>query len=1401
MKSFAIAILLIFNVFITFAQREKVYFYPVTKGLSQHTVTSIIQDEKGFLWIGTRHGLNRFDGLKYKVYQHIAEDSTTISNSTIQCLLEDDSGDIWVGTYGGGLNYYDYDTGEFTVYRHEKDNPKSLSDDFVTALHQDFEGRLWIGTQNGGLNVLDTKTNSFTRYTANQLDKNSLTNNSITAITQDVNGNMWIGTYGGGLNLFDPNRERFIAFTQENTASLRSNVVRVLFKNPEGHLYVGTHSGFQELKYKNGEYFFQAPLLKERSLKNKLASVRVLSITQDLDNQIWIGTENEGLICLDISKGEAEHYQHSDGNSRGLTNNSIWSLSTSRTGIVWIGTYSQGLFKVDPYHEKFDGLYRSSLSNKDLSHNVVSSFAEAKNGDLWIGTDGGGLNYFDRDKQEFTHYKHDPNDPGSLSNNAVVSVVMDGQENLWVGTWEGGVSLKPKGKDYFKRLTHKSGEPNCVSGNDIYKLYKDSKGRIWVGVFRYGLDMYDPETERFYHYKEKSKMLKGLSNDQIRAIQEDFKGDIWVGTEGGGLNRLTLNADRSIATNRYYRKEKGDKTGLTNNTIIYLYEDSDNILWVGTEGGGVHWYDRAKDRFMQLPGNERLKNNVIYCIVEDDNKKLWMSTNNGLASYDKTTNEVKLYNESDGLQSTEFYKSAGYRTSDGYLLFGGIQGFNMFRPNTVIRNPHPPEVYITKVHLSNKELSEKEKEVLSINFQMVEEDENTNSNILNSRTKEIQSIELGYEQNDLSFEFAALNFSQPDKNQYAVKLHNYDGDWQYIQSRTEAFYTNVPPGEYVFSVKASNNDGVWNDAGASIALSIAKPWYGTYWAYSVYAMAVLGLLLWARRSIIAKERLQAQLKLEHVELTKMQELDQLKSRFFANISHEFRTPLTLIISPLKSLYLDETKHGYKKQIRTMIRNSERLLRLINQILDLSQLESGSMKLRASKQDIVAFLKPIVFSLSSYADRQYITYKTNFPEKPVELFFERDKLEKVFTNLLSNAVKYTPEFGEVQVKLSVEQDTFQVIISDTGIGIPEDQLDFIFNRFYRAHEQDRPKGTGIGLALTKELVELHRGNISVKSKVGIGTTFAVTFPLGQTHLKDEEIVDLSEVEDFSDATEIYEEDVFESYAGVRQSPSSREEKVETNGYDTPVVLIAEDNPEMCAFISDFLETNYQVLTCENGKKALDLAKEQIPDIIISDVMMPIMDGYQLCKALKVDEKTSHIPIILLTAKASDESTEYGFELGANYYVTKPFNPKLLALRVKNILESRQRFKEQVLNNKTINLEPKPVTISSADEGFIKKAMSFIEENIDNSDLQVEDLCQHVGMSKIQLYRKLKGLIGQSANEFIRTIRLKRAAQLLKQQNLTVAEVTYQVGFNDLPYFRKCFKKQYGMTPSSFAQQNA
>ena len=1364
MKYFAIIISVI-TCFSTIAQDQKeIQFIPIQEKLSQNTVTTVLQDKKGFLWIGTRNGLNKYDGINVQNYS-FENRSKGLSNAYINDIFQDNEGALWIATYGEGLFKYDEYSDEFIQFKNVVEDYKSLSDNFINAIYQDQDGTIWIGTENGGLNRYDPSTNHFSRYKHNDNDPFSISSNQITDILEDQDRNLWISTWGGGLNLFDKKSLRFIHYSYEegNSKSLSSNDINKLILGVDNVIWIATQNGLNRLKHSNDGLFEIEVISIETDNTDNSYNV-VLSVLED-DRGLWVGTENGGIKIINLEDGSIESYVYDSHYENSIQSNSIWTLYKDDMGIIWVGTFNKGLFKVDQNHTKFDHVKHNPLVDNSITNNSISAFAEDKEGNIWIGTDGGGLNYWDVANGKFTRFRSDRNKKGTLSSDAVLSLLIDKNENLWIGTWQGGVNILKKDRSDFENFDLDLSNSSDTYNGNIFSLLEDSKGRIWIAVYRNGVYIYDPETEITKELIHEEANYRSLSNNLVRNIVEDERGTIWIGTEGGGLNKC-IETNGEFYFEHFKHDDENDKS-ISNNIVYSLLVDSADNLWVGTSDG-LNLFDKDKYEFSKIGKETGLPNEVILGIIEGDSSQLWISTNNGLSRYGVNDQSIRNYDESDGLQSLEFSKNSFLKLKNGEVLFGGINGFNKFLPANIKDSESTPPVYITDFSINNKSVKP------GINSPL-------KRSIINTKR-----IDLNSEQNDMSFGFAILSFSQSGKSTYAYQLENYDDNWQNVGTRRNAYYTNVPPGYYVFKVKATNSDGKWSDKIASVEIVISPPWYNTYWAYSLFIIIITGILVLGIQMIVNRERLQNQINIDHSKIMSMQEVHQMKTRFFANISHEFRSPLTLILGPLKSLAENPDFSSSKKQIDMMIRNAQRLLNLINQLLELSKIESGNMKLETSENDIVKFLKPIVHSFNSLSNKKFISYNFDFPKEKLMVYFDREKLEKIIANLLSNAIKYTPDFGKINVRVHSKNDKVIIEVEDNGIGIPEDEMEFVFNRYYRVNskESKKNKGTGIGLSLTKELVTLHKGEIELESKVGKGAVFKIHLPLGKEHLDESEIIE-------SGLDFMYNNE--KSNKEIEKSNDSNQE-MEVDGF--PIVLIIEDNDDIRMYVADILKENYRVLQADNGSDGLKLALDNIPDLIISDIMMPGLDGYELCRKVKTDVKTSHIPVVLLTAKASNDSALTGFEMGADYFIIKPFNPKILLLRIRNMLKSRDVIKENILKKETLNINPKNVQITTKDEDFIKKAVQIVEENMTNSNFYVEDLGKELGLSRMQLYRKLKGLIGQSANEFTRSIRLKRAAQLIEQDTLTISEVTYEVGFTDLQYFRDCFKKQFGVNPTEY-----
>lgn len=1369
---------------------RNIKFQPVEGQLSENMVTDIVQDQKGFLWVGTRDGLNRYNGIDFYVYEHIVNDTTSLTSSFVNKLLMDNQGRLWVGT-NDGLNLYNEDADNFKQFKYKD----VFHDKVIRSLYQDSEENIWVGTERNGLIAFNLDNNKFKWFKHDKNDPGSLVLDNVQTIIENDKGEILVGTFGGGLDILRGNKFIHHKNNPRNPQSISSNIVRATFMDYDGNIWIGTKHGLNKIKDQNGKIRFEQYPIEEDIEKNNLVPDVITAIHQDCNGNLWIAVENKGLSVLDPESNTFIKHYTDPLNPNSITSNSIWKIFRDNVCTMWLAPRNQGLIKWDEYQIRFN--HHIMIPTVNLFNNSdVTCFVEDGDGILWIGTDGGGLNYYDKNTGKYKQYLHDPDDPQSLGSNAVISLFEDSQGNLWVGTWEGGLNLFNKKTGKFRRYINDPYDPSTVSSNNIYAIYEDSKKRLWISAYDSGMDLMDRSTGTFRHIKSDSESdFKSKCNNVIE-IFEDSKKNIWLGSTSGGLSKIIDDQDGNIRIESYDHIIGHDLL-LGSSRINFITEDSKKRLWIGTFGGGLSCLNCSDNKVLTYRKSDGLPSNVVSSVLEDKDGNLWISTSNGISKFDPESEEFNNFFEADGLQSNEFLPGSCLKTKCGELYFGGVNGYNSFYPEQIKENPNIPPIYITNFRIYNEPVKP-----------------GIENSPIDKYIANTESITLDYNQNVFSFEFSALNYTQAEKNQYAYILEGYDKNWQYCNTRRNAYYTKVPPGTYSFRVRASNNDGYWNNTGTAVKVIINPPWYKTIWAYFIYFSLAVLLFIWYRQILIKRERLKGDLKLEHMELVKMQELDQVKSDFFANISHELRTPLTLILGPLKSLYNGKQNKDVKESVNLMIRNAEMLLRLINQLLDFSKIGAGKMKLEASKDDIVAFVKPILYSFESYAEKRHIKLFLNVDKPEIELYFDPDKMEKIMINLISNALKFTPEYGTIQVNLCYRneeendnpENTFKHIliqVQDSGIGIPEEHLDDIFDRFYQVKRGSESKnvGTGIGLSLTKQLVEMHKGKIKVKSKVNKGTVFDVYLLLGKDHLKDDEIVIKKLGKGnynkplLRESIPLKEVTIEKSIKDIQVSNSQLEENKVNS---IPKVLIVEDNEDLRSYIASQLPEEFYVIEAKDGNEGLQSAINNEPHLIIMDVMMPGINGYELCNRLKKDNRTCHIPILMLTAKASEESQLKGFEYGADYYMAKPFDAKIFTLNVHNILSSRKAMMNKYAGGQLLTAEPGKIEIDPADKKFFKLAVECVEQNISKSSFGVKELGRELGVSRMQLYRKLKALTGNSANEFIREIRLKRAAQLLEAEQFTITQVMYNVGFNDMYYFRSCFKKKYGVNPSVYSK---
>jgi signal transduction histidine kinase/ligand-binding sensor domain-containing protein/DNA-binding response OmpR family regulator len=1375
-------------------------YLTVEEGLSHNWVRSIIKDSQGFMWFGTFNGLNRYDGKNFKIYR--VNTGNNLSDNFIESLAEDQDGNIWVGTFSGGLNLFNRQTEQFTTFRNDPANSTSISGNKIYAIFADKQKRLWIGTD-AGLDLFDYQTKTFKHYQHTKDNEFSISGGLVSTIFQDHSGRLWVGT-NKGLNIFDPDKNQFKKYFQSDTDknSLSHNYVKSIFEDKYGNMWIGTWGGGLNLFDREAQTFehFQFNPNQPDGLNNN----GIMWLGGDQEGDIYIGTEGGGLNIFNVQTRKFTHYVPSLGNPNGIKSNSIHTLFyDDESGILWLGSYNEGVNFFSRWKKPF--VHYTAREN-GLSDNHITCIAEDNDGNLWVGTDGGGVNFINERSGVYRYYTHEEKNDKSLSSDAVLSILCDSKNNIWIGTFNGGLDLLNRSTNSFTHYRYKPNDPNELGGEHVSAIYEDKRGNIWVGTFTGGLHLF--RNGKFTLYKNDPANPNSILDNFIIGIYEDKKGGLLIQT-GKGLEVFDYRTQSFERFNKAFN--------MNFDVPIAVLEDHHGNLWLGSQEMGLFKITRPGNKVRLYTDKDGLPSNSVSGILEDNTGNLWISTLKGLCRFDNATNntdesnQFHVYSVEDGLQGTEFKAGAFCKKKNGSLVFGGQNGFNVFDPLAIKDNPFIPPVKITGFKVFNKD----------VNFGETE--------LLKKPISELESLTLTHRESVFTIEFSALNYMLSQKNQYAYMLEGFDKEWNFVGNQSNATYTNLDAGDYTFKVKAANNDGVWNQTGTAIRITVLPPWWSSVWfrlllftlvvggAISFYKYRTYQLkrgkkelehqvrlrtsALQEASTIIEERHEEIQIQNESLlqknnelekqasEIKRMAEeiktLNEVKMRFFTNISHELRTPLNLIIWPLEEMLRKKiSSEQLHEKYNLMHKNASRLIKLINQLLDFQKIETGALQLKLEQKDILHAVQDIFDSFKDWAQRYHIHYSLESNSDHIEMWFDEDKLEKILSNLLSNAFKYVEENGKINVSVMLEVDKSgkkpsQVLISvqDDGKGIPADQIGLIFNRFYEGSTSRIP-GSGIGLALVKELVDLHHGEITVQSKVNQGTKFELRLPTGLENKESEMLI--------SRHVKISEEEPQEEMSDVAISEGG---EIREN---MPLLLLVEDNEDIRNYMSSKLIDAYNIELAKNGKEGVEKAFDIVPDLIISDVMMPELDGFELCKQLKSDERTSHIPIILVTARSGEEAQLKGLTIGADDYITKPFKLNLLQLKIRNVLYTRQKLKEQFLKNP--HFIPENAELPSADEAFLKKAVAIIEENLDNSEFGVEDFSDHFKMSRRNVLRKIKGMTGLSINEFIKNIRLKESHKLLMEGKLNVAEVAYSVGFNDQKYFSKCFKEHFGMTPS-------
>ncbi|GGF30893.1 hybrid sensor histidine kinase/response regulator transcription factor [Echinicola rosea] len=1341
--------IILFIVVFTFAvtkeiiATEKPVFHKITTqdGLSHSTVYTIAQDHKGYIWIGTREGLNRYNSYGLKTYYSGQEPIGGLSADRILCLQPASQQRLLIGT-SAGLDRYDYGTD-----RIEKIHYQGKPLGYIKCIFESSDSLVYVCAQSGL--YLINQQNKATRLSE---ERNTL------AIAEYKTGVFWLMT-SKGVYLVNKFGEIIKEYTDlKPNLGARSNFY-CLFKDSKGTMWVGTQEGafwyvpekdkFEQVKAAEG--------ISEVTL--------VRAINEDDRNGIWIGTE-KGVFVYDKAKRSLEHHSQSfDQSPYDLSDQSVYCVLKSRENIMWIGTYFGGVNYVKLRESGFVKVVPDG-GEKGLSGKAVSQLTEDRKGRLWIGSEDAGVTQWSKDRQKFTYFLYRKMG-NSISGNNIHAIQQDHEGNIWLGTFLEGVDRYDPDTGKFTNYRHDPADSTTISHNNVFSLMSDSKDNLWIGTWK-GINIYDKKKERFRKFKPQQ-----IGERFIYDMLEDHSGKVWICTRNDGIFRYDPVTDQLD----WFNKNHFDNHGLTANKVIHVFQDSQNRVWFGTLNEGLLQWDSDAQHFSAFTKSDGLSNNNVYGIQQDQKGNLWLSTNNGLTVMDPVTGKTKIYDKSNGLQDTQFNFKSSYKDGDGRMYFGTVNGMYHFHPDSINAIDTPPNIHFTELKLFNKPL-----EVGGVD------------GILSSQIDEAQSITLKYSQNVITFDFVATNYFSPGKNVYSYYLEGFEKDWNKPNEKHSATYTNLSPGTYTFHVKAANPDGVWSGE-RTLLLTVAPPFWWTPWAKVIYGLLVITAFFGYRRYLYLRHQEKMTYQLERVEKEKIQELNQHKLNFFTYISHEFKTPLTLIIAVIDK-FLDHQVHSSHQQedFRLIKRNASRLHFLIDQLMEFRKTESDHTDLSPKWGDVILFLQDTFLAFLPLYHKKDITHHFRTNCQGIEVLFDADKLEKIITNLVSNAVKSTPRFGEITMEVEMSpsdipgQALFSIHVVDNGRGLTKEELDKIFMPFYKGNNPAQAEtGSGIGLALVKSLTKYLGGTISAESTEDQGMRITVNLPFQTTSDKQQAYTKVE-----GNKGLLIDEDYY--YLEVQTDNAQVQN---TEGEVTYELMIVEDNEEMRKFLCSYFSRFYKVTTANDGVTALEIIGKRVPDVIISDVVMPKMGGDQLCTTIKNNIDTSHIPFILLTAKSTVENRIEGLEVGADAYLPKPFNLQELRLMIKNTLESRNSLKQHFLKFGSVDNYDHPV--NNKDHEFLTKLIEIVHQHLEDPAFNIAEFSRVAGVSRTLLHMKLKKLVNLSATEFVKAIRLKKSTNLLIAGN-NVSEVAYKVGFNDPNYFSRAFKEKYGIPPSEYKEEN-
>lgn len=1324
--------LLIFAVFFfdgSFSQSQSSIFENLTTedGLSSNIVTCIFKDKRGFMWFGNQNGLNRYDGYGFEVWKHIPGDSTGISDNGITSIEEDGVGNIWIGT-NNGLNKYSWYTDKFTSYYQEQ----GLSGNDIRSLYADVDGTVWVGTHKKGLNKIDSKTQQIEHV---QIDDPNI--GTVLVIEGDKTGNtLWLGTFNNGLTEYNPisGKADKIRFSDRKT----STPIYDLLLTGSNRLLIGT--------LEDGAFSYS---LTDKSVKRLTGSGQMINaLEEDKSGNIWM-SQNHSLIKIK-NNGDITRFNNETQNIKGIIND----IFADDLGVLWLSSGVNGIY-VHKNRQAFKQFYHRVTNNRE-EKNYVYTITQDNRGNIWMGTFGNGVFEFDKN---FNLKNHFTTSNSPLPDNIIKCIAWDKKGQVWMGTQQGLARFNPKNGKWLKLIT----TLDNLWNNSVETLLADNNNHVWIGTL-WGMNKYLPEKDTIISYKA----LDGATTYKINTILEDNMGNIWFGTYHG---LFMISPETGEVKSFQVGTNPG---GISNNKVLGLAKDNKGGIWVGTQNG-LNRYSPRKGVFTWYFEKDGLVNNIAWSLVYDNRGKLWINTPSGMSVMDTESGDVANYNRQDGLETN--YRS-GVLTRDGMLIFGALEtGFYAFHPDSLTKTEYETPLYITGISTGVDRVKPVPKN---------------------------KKLVFKYNERGIRIHYTALNYIAPEKNLYTYKLEGFDKEWATVPyTKREATYTNLPPGHYAFRVKVSGNTASLGKNGDHVHIEILPPWWQSTRMYSVYIafllaiLAIVFVLRDRRNRLLNNLRAANEKAYLSEERAKLQhQADQQKLKFFTNISHEFRTPLTLISVPLENLMAEGKASDYaREQINHIKANTRRLQNLINELIDYRKLTLKKKNTYPRITEINTFVESIYEVYKPLAHKNNIRYVFNAPTVSRKVVIDSNVLDKVVHNLVSNAFKNTPDGGVVKIDMQVsgEDKTLAIDVSNSGKGIAPEHMGHIFDRFYQIPPDDynTSDGTGIGLSIVKEYIELIQGEIHVESTPGQTTTFTIKVPYAATDDKTadmENVARKTKLESYDKYLINLEEKQIQDGEQVRKD----EEHVKEDG--KKLMLVVEDNHDMRNIVKALFMEEFEVMEAPDGKIGWEKARAHVPDIIISDIMMPEMDGVELCKKCKNHELTSHVPVVLLTAKAGEESKMAGYETGAEAYITKPFTASTLKALVLNILENRERLKKLFADPSNTG----QLFSNVRDRKFADKVKVIIEKSMSDENFNVSQMAKELLLSTSQLHRKFKGLTGQSPGDYIRNYRMRRGAQLLKETDLTVNEISFKVGIKYPHHFSRLFLQEYGLSPTEYRQ---